>query len=86
MVRAAQIALVFACAFAIAMVLITPDPTDDVPGVMSGSHLEKIQKLALCAISPPAQRCLRYQLQARPNSHHAPNSFQLFDLGCVYRC
>ena len=86
MVRAAQIALVFACAFAIAMVLITPDPTDDVPGVMSGSHLDKIQKRALFAISPLAYHCLIYQSQARPNSREAPSSFRLFGLDCVYRC
>lgn len=86
MFRTAQIALVFLCVFAIALVLITPDPTDDVPGILNGSHPDKIQKLAVCFINPPAQQCLIFQLPAPQNSRHQLSTLELFDFACVYRC
>lgn len=86
MLRAAQIVLALLAAFAIALVLVTPDPTDDVPGILNGNHLDKIQKLAVCSINLPAQQCLMFRLPAPSNSHHRLTTSELFDLVCVYRC
>lgn len=86
MSRGVQIALALLAVFAITLVLITPDPTDDVPGILNSTHLCKGQRLTLFSISPPAQQYFINRLPARANSHQRLSTLELFDLDCVYRC
>lgn len=83
---AAQIALALLAALAISLVLITPDPTDDVIGILNGSHLHRIQKLTFSFTIPQAQQCLVLGLLAPPNSHQRLSTLELFHLVCVRRC
>lgn len=86
MIRGVRIALALLAVLAITVVLVTPDPSDDVLGIMNCSHPEQVQKLTVCSINPPAQQFLMSLLPAPPNSHHRLSSLELFDLACVYRC
>lgn len=86
MSRGAGIALALLAAFAITLVLVTPDPTDDVLGILNRNHLDKFQKLDVFFIRPPVQQCLIFRLAPPPNSHQRLSTLELFDLDCVYRC
>src|SRR5215472_16873662 len=54
MSRPVRVALVLLAVFSITYVLATPDPTDDVTGVLRPSHLGKVQKLAVYVVHPLA--------------------------------
>ena len=47
MPRPAQVAFILLAIFAITYVLVTPDPTDDVSGVLRVNHIGKVQELAV---------------------------------------
>lgn len=86
MIRSVRIVLALLAVLVITVVLITPDPSDDVPGIMNGNHLDQVQKLTVCSINPPAQQCLVFLFLTPANSHRHLSSLELFDLDCVYRC
>ena len=86
MFRGVRIALALLAVLAITVVLITPDPTDDVPGITNCNHLDQIQKLIICLLHSPARQRLVFLFPTPSNSHQRLSSLELFDLDCVYRC
>jgi hypothetical protein len=86
MLRAARILLALISIFAIAFVLATPDPTDDVPGILRPSHLDKGHKTAASFVQQPPQQGVIFRLPAPPSSTQRLATSELFDLACVYRC
>ena len=86
MFRGVRIALALLAVLTITVVLITPDPSDDVLGIVNCGHLDQVQKLTVCSINPPAQQCLIFLLLTPTDSHPRLSSLELVDLVCVYRC
>jgi len=86
MVRAVRIAMALACAFSIAYVLITPDPTDDVTGILRPG-LAKAQKLALSFAQLPAQPTVMLRLfSGLPGPAQRLTTSEIAALFCIYRC
>ena len=87
MSRAAHIALVLLAIFSITYVLATPDPTDDVPAVLRGSHFGKAQKLAVYVVLPLAPQMAVFRLSTQLSANQERSTIlELVDLFCTYRC
>lgn len=62
-IRCARVVLALAVIFSVSYVLITPDPTDDVVGVLRANHSFKAQRLVAVSLSqsqPPIIAILRF--------------------------
>jgi hypothetical protein len=85
MMRGARVALAVVAIFSIAYVLITPDLTDDVDGVLRPNHTaQTIVSLAL-----PQSAILvfvPFLLPIRPSATQRLTTSELLDLVCVCRC
>ena len=86
MLRAARIALALLSIFAIAYVLATPDPTDDVTGVLRPNHLGKAQGLDPHFVQPPTPNSVILPLLVPGSPTQRLTTFELVDLLCAYRC
>jgi hypothetical protein len=88
MIRVLQIVVALAMVFSIAYVLITPDPTDDVEGILlSSNHPLTVHRLI--GVSVPQFQMLTIVLACLstvPAFNQCLNTSELLDLTCVYRC
>ena len=87
MMRGARIALVLVVIFSISYVLISPDLTDDVDGVLRPNHHAKAQKLV--SLSPAQSQTLvivTFLLSMSPSPPQRLRRPELLDLVCVCRC
>ena len=84
--RGARIALVVVAIFSIAYVLITPDPTDDVDGVLRPHHSAKAQIIASLPLAKsPILEVASFLLPIRPSGAQRLATSELLELMCVCR-
>jgi hypothetical protein len=87
MIRGARAALAVVAIFSFAFVLITPDPTDDVDGVLRPNHTATAQTIVSLALSQSAILVfVPFLLPIRPRATQRLNTSELLDLVCVCRC
>ena len=87
MIRGARVALVMVAIFSIAYVLITPDPTDDVDGVLILNHSAKAQRIVSLPLSQSPILVIVQSLLSTPRSAvQRLTTLELLDLVCVCRC
>jgi hypothetical protein len=86
MIRGARAALVVVAIFSFAFVLITPDPTDDVDGVLRPNHTAKARTIVSLALSQSAILVFAFLLPIRPSATQRLTTSELLDLVCVCRC
>jgi len=87
MMRGARVALVVVVIFSIAYVLISPDLTDDVNGVLRPNHPAKAQRLVSLSLpQSPILVIVTFLLSMPPGSTQRLITLELLDLVCVYRC
>ena len=86
MMRGARDALVVVAIFSIAFVLITPDPTDDVAGVLRLNHTAKAQTIVSLALPrSPILVVVPMLLSMSPSATQRLTTSELRDLVCVCR-
>jgi hypothetical protein len=79
--------LVVVVILSIAYVLITPDPTDDVDGVLRPHHTAKAQRVvSLPLVQSPILVVAPFHLPMRPSGAQRLITPDLLDLVCVCRC
>jgi hypothetical protein len=87
MMRGARVALVVVAIFSIAYVLITPDLTDDVDGVVRPNHSAGAQKIISLALPQSSiLTIVPFLLPIRPSAIQRLATLELLDLVCVCRC
>ena len=88
MMRGARIVLAVVVIFSIAYVLITPDPTDDVDGVLPPNHQAKAQSLVSLSVPQLQLLVIVAFLLFMPSTRSAQRltTSELLDLVCVCRC
>jgi hypothetical protein len=87
MIRGARAALAVVAIFSIVFVLITPDPTDDVDGVVRPNHTATAQTIVSLPVPPSAILVLvPFLLPIRPSATQRLTTSELLDLVCVCRC
>ena len=87
MMRGASVALVVVAIFSIAYVLITPDQTDDVDGVLRLHGSANAQRIVSLPIpQSPIFIVAAFHLPMRPSGAHHLITSKLLDLACVCRC
>jgi hypothetical protein len=87
MMRGARVALAVVAIFSIAYVLISPDPTDDVDGVLRPHHTAKAQRIVSLPLPQSAiLLVVPFLLPMRPNATQRLTMSELLDLVCVCRC
>jgi len=87
MMRCARVALVVAVIFSIAYVLITPDPTDDVVGIVKLNHSAKAQRIASLPLpQSPILAIIRSLLSTPRSATQRFVTSELLNLVCVCRC
>jgi len=87
MMRGARVALVVVVIFSIAYVLISPDLTDDVDGVLRPNHPAKAQRLVSLSLQQSQILVIvAYLLSMPPSSTQRLTTSELLDLVCVCRC
>ena len=87
MMRVLQIVVVFAVVLSVAYVLITPDPTDDIEGILQSSH--PLTAHRVIGVSVPHFQMLTIVLAPLPKVPtfiKCVTTSELLDLTCVYRC
>ena len=85
--RSIRVALALAAVFSISFVLITPDPTDDVSGVLQANHAAQAQRLlgvSAWEFAAPVVVSFHFLALSRC-SRHLP-CFELLDVISVWRC
>ena len=85
MIRGARIVLVAVVIFSIAYVLITPDLSDDVYGVLRPNHQAKAQRLVSLSL-PQLQVLVIVAFLLSMSSAQRLTTSELLDLVCVCRC
>jgi hypothetical protein len=87
MMRGARVALAVVAIFSIAYVLITPDLTDDVDGVLRPNHTAKAQTIVSLPLPQSPILVIVPSLLSMPRSAtQRLTTSQLLDLVCVCRC
>ena len=87
MIRGARAALVLVAIFSFAFVLITPDPTDDVDGVLRPKHTATAQTIVSLVLPQTAILVsVPLLLPIRPSATQRLTRSELLDLVCVCRC
>jgi hypothetical protein len=87
MMRGARIVLAVVVIFSVAYVLMTPDPTDDVDGVLP-NHQAKAQRLVSLSLPQLQVLFIVAFLLSMPSTRSAQRltTSELLDLVCVCRC
>jgi small-conductance mechanosensitive channel len=87
MKRSLMVALAVIAIFSIAYVLITPDPNDDIDGVLRPNRPIKVQRLLAVSI-PQFQivAILAFYLFTAPSFSRRLTASELLDFVCVCRC
>jgi len=87
MMRGARVALVLIAILSIAYVLITPDLTDDVDGVLRPNHSAKARGIvSLLVPQSPTLVVDPFLLSMYPSATQRLTASELLDLVCVCRC
>ena len=87
MMRVASVVLVVVAVLSIAYVLISPDPTDDVDGVLRPHHSAKAQRIVSLPLpQSPILAVAPVLLPMRPMGAQRLITSELLDLVCVCRC
>lgn len=87
MMRGVRVALVVVAIFSIAYVLISPDPTDDVNGVLTPNHSGKPQRIVSLPLPQfPILAVVPFLLSIRLSATQRLTTAGLLDLVCVCRC
>jgi hypothetical protein len=87
MMRSARVALVVVAILSVAYVLITPDLTDDVNGVLRPNHTAKAQKIVSLALSQsPILVVVPFLLSMPRSATQRLTASELLNLVCVCRC
>jgi hypothetical protein len=87
MMRGARVALAVLAIFSIAYVLITPDLTDDVDGVLRPNHTAKAQTIVSLPLpQSPILVIVPLLLPMPRGATQRLTTSQLLDIGCVCRC
>jgi len=87
MIRGARAALAVVAIFSVAFVLITPDPTDDVDGVLRLNHTAQAQTIVSLALPrSPILVVVPFLLSMSPSATQRLTTSELRDLVCVCRC
>jgi hypothetical protein len=87
MMRGVRVALVLVAIFSLAYVLISPDPTDEVNGVLRPNHSAKAQRIVSLSLpQPPILAVVPFLLLIRPSATQHFAMAELLDLVCVCRC
>jgi hypothetical protein len=87
MLRGARVAFAVIAILAIAYVLITPDLTDDVDGVLRPNHTAKAQRIASLPLLESSILVVDpFLLPTRPNVTQRLAVSELLDLVCIWRC
>ena len=87
MIRGVRVALLVVVILSIAYVLITPDPTDDVDGILRPHHSAKAQRIvSLPLAQSPILVAASFLLPIRPSGAQRLATSELLDLVCVCRC
>ena len=87
MMRGARVVIALVAIFSIAYVLISPDLTDDVDGVLRSNHSAKAQRLASLSVTQPQILVIvGFLLSKPPSSPQRLTASELLDLVCVCRC
>jgi hypothetical protein len=87
MMRVVRVVLVVVAVLSIAYVLISPDPTDDVDGVLRPQHSAKAQRIvSLPLAQSPILVVAPFLLPMRPIGAQRLITSKLLDLVCVCRC
>jgi hypothetical protein len=87
MMRWTRVALALLAAFTIAYILITPDPTDDVDGILQQNHLASANRMlavSLWEFQTPVSALLHLFTFTDRGQHLA--TFELLDVISVCRC
>lgn len=87
MIRGARAALAVVAILSCAFVLITPDPTDDVDGVLRPNHRATAKTIVSLAL--PQSAILVFVpllLPIRPRATQRLTTSELLDVVCVCRC
>jgi hypothetical protein len=86
MMRGVRVALVVVAIFSIAYVLISPDPTDDVNGILRPNHSAKAQRITSLPVpESPILVVVPFLLSMHPSATRLTTS-ELLNLVCVCRC
>jgi hypothetical protein len=87
MMRGAKIVLVLIAILSITYVLITPDLTDDVDGILRPSHTAKAKRIASAALAEtPIAVASPLRLSTPRSAAQRLSASEVFDLICVCRC
>jgi hypothetical protein len=87
MMRAARVALIVVAIFSLVYVLITPDPTDDVDGILRLNHSAKAQRIVSLPLPQSPILVIVPSLLSMPRSAtQRLTRSELLDLVCVCRC
>jgi len=87
MMRAARFVIIAVAIFSIAYVLISPDLTDDVNGVLRSNHPAKAQRLVAVSLQhSQISVIVLFRLFTPPICTRRLASSELLDLVCVCRC
>ena len=87
MARTMRVVLVLLVALSIAYVLITPDQTDDIDGILGTAHPIKAQKLISASLShSQSLTIVVLRLFTAHTFDQCLTMRELLDLGCVCRC
>ena len=87
MLRGARVAFAVIAILSIAYVLITPDLTDDVDGVLRPNDTAKAQRIvSLPLLESPILVVVPFLLPIRPNAIQGLALAELLDLFCICRC
>jgi len=87
MMRGARVALVVVAILSIAYVLITPDQSDDVDGVLRLHQSANAQRIAgLPLPQSPNLVVTPFHLPMRPTGAQRFTTLELLDLVCICRC
>jgi len=88
MMRGARVALAVVVIFSIAYVLITPDPTDDVEGVLRPNDWAKAQRIVSLLPLPrsPVLVIVPFLSSIPPSAIQRLTTSELLDLVCICRC
>ena len=87
MMRMLQIVVILVVVLSVAYVLITPDPSDDVEGILVSNH--PLTAHTLIGVSVPHIQMLTIvvaPLSRVPTFIKCVTTSELLDLTCVYRC
>jgi hypothetical protein len=84
MLRLAKVGLAIVIVVSVASILITPDPSDDVNGVLQQRHAVKAAVVAVSIL--PSSEAPRFPIRSASVGAQLMNRLNVLDLACVLLC